>query len=121
MPQLRLDEWVQLISLMTDAELSPEKGLIARIENWHLAGENMGRLALHVHGDTLAQTKGDELITAVAALRNNRDPMSLDALNDAVAAIGKAHGLAAYASNAKCFFDPLETVVDTSFYALPSE
>jgi len=110
-----------LSGLKTELEPLPDKGLIARYENWHLAGENMSRLSLHVHADDVATAKRDELVKAVAALRNDRDPLSLASLNEAVSKIAASIGLVGYASNAKCFYDPLETVVDASFYSLSDD
>lgn len=90
--------------------------LIGRFKLWQLAGESMPRLALHIHADHAAKRNSEQIIEAVGKLKSGDEFLSLGQLDEAVKAIAEPMGLTARASNRRCGPDPLETVVDLSFY-----
>jgi hypothetical protein len=104
-------------ALRDPAERATDPTLIVRFTDWYVAGESMSRLALHVHGDDAARTHADRIVEAIGGLRDRKDPLSLDELDDEVRAIADSLGLTGRASSARCTPDPLETVVDTTFFA----
>jgi hypothetical protein len=102
---------------MTDPETPPvDPTLIARFENWHIEGDTIPKLALHLHGDEAARAQADELVRQISNL-NASVRLTLDQLDQRVREISESLGLSGYAVDpARCVYDPLHTVVDVSVF-----
>lgn len=96
-----------------------DASIMFRISNWFVEGEGMPRLALHVHGDTVAFSAADTILDAFKRLAEHAlsaRPYTMTELDDEVRDIAEPLGLDGYAGDCKCQSDPLNTIVDVSLY-----
>lgn len=101
--------------------LRAKPSLMVRHETWPVGGDSIPKLSLHVHGDDDARAHASELAEAVESLRAHDTPLTLAALDKAVRGVAARFGLTGVATKARCMEDPLETVVDVSFYSSREE